>query len=466
MIEDRFKILTLGYGEQLIDQMWSKVEAKTDFDITHLPDPSIQFQEFLNHSKYKINFLFKNKLFLEDDADINYLCELENDNDNEFTIHNIILADEHLKLLPYKIAIKYLSQAAKSMNTILKEVNPDVVISGFEGFHSSLGMLVCKHNGIPWYALVYSSIPKGYTGFSNGYNSSFTKSFNILSKKERKKIAENLVAKFYDRLALADKLDAEPNFAPVYKPFFVHFKNLLMAIKRKVNGNFDPFTHRKFSHSIKDYLRRLKNRNQNKLLHTLKAPPEAPYVFFGIHMQPEMGIDVWAPFFTDQINTIMAMARSIPPSHMLIIKTHKIDADNWSNFDLQRISNLPNVFLAASGVNTDDFIDNADLIFSIQGTIALGGCLRGKNVISFGQTMYNDFSSLTIVDNLNDLPLLVRKNLQSGLASRSEVVSGLEKLLLRFGPGLHNDWSVELKEIDISNFCYHLNKLQKSLNTL
>ena len=186
MIKDRFKILTLGYGEQLIDQIWSKVELKTDFDVIHIPHPSIKHQEFKNYSEDSFFLLFNERPLLNQEVDINYLCELEKN--TEFTINNIILADEHLKCLPYEMAIKYLSKAAERLNIILKENNPNVVISGFEGFHSSLSMMVCKKIGIPWYAIVYSAIPRGYVGFSSGPNSSFTKSFSSLPKKNRKKI--------------------------------------------------------------------------------------------------------------------------------------------------------------------------------------------------------------------------------------------------------------------------------------
>ena len=51
----------------------------------------------------------------------------------------------------------------------------------------------------------------------------------------------------------------------------------------------------------------------------LNEPPKEPYIFFGLHMQPETTIDVYAPFYSNQFAIIESISRSIPPTHALLV---------------------------------------------------------------------------------------------------------------------------------------------------
>ena len=462
MKKDSFVILTFGYGYRLIDVVWSKVEDQAGYHISHIPHPSLFPSDTVPHigpiNPHQLFYLFDSPIKELDKADCAYLSELEADKGP--TINNIILGDARLSALPYAEALGYICAAAKRFREIFEEVKPTVVLGGFDGFQGTLAMLVCRKMDIPWFGLVYTPIPKGFTGFSPINNSSETRSFGKINCSVIRQLAEQTLTEFETKVLAVRLPETENTVWNVLTFLPLRTKNAIAKIKSIFSGNFDRYTHRTLTSSAKDYLRRRWNLYSNQRLEFLETPPDTPYVFFGFHMQPEMGIDVWAPFFSNQPYIINCIARSIPPSHKLLVKLHKIDADHWSNAQLRSIEKMPGVVLVSSNANTQNFLRKADIVFSIQGTIALEAALLGRPVITFGETMYEDLPTVTRVGSLIDLPLLVRTKLKDQQPSRQEILQGLEKLLFRFSPGLYNYWDNEPTASQITDFCAHLDQLR------
>lgn len=462
MTQEVFSILTVGYGDRLIDVLWNQVVKRTGYQIFHIPHPSL-FPTNTPHDVRAVSS--KQIIYLSDTpnralekADNEYLMALEGGGGP--TIHNVILGDARLSVLPYCEALDYVAYAAKRLETIFLEVKPHVVLSGFDGFQCTLAMLVCRKLEIPWFGLVFTPIPHGLTGFSPVNNNKETRSFGLGDPESNRKLAEKTLVEFENRLMSAHVPETESSLWNILKFFPLRLKNATAKIRSIFGGRFDCYTHRPLTESVKDYIRRRWNLYANRGMKFLQVPPDVPYVFFGFHMQPEMGIDVWAPFFSNQPYVISCIARSIPPTHRLLVKLHKIDADHWSNDQLRRIKKLPGVVLVSSHANTQDFIKNADLVFSIQGTIALEAALLARPVITFGETMYEDMPTVTRVADLIDLPRLVRSKLKEQQPPRSEILQGLEKFLARFSPGLHNNWDNEPTPSQLTDFCLHLDQLR------
>jgi len=463
MTEKTFSILTLGYGYRLIDIIWNRVATRTDIQISHIPNPSL-FPSDKQLGSGNINagnlfYLFDTPLKALAKADLDYLLELEGGEGS--TIHNVILGDRRLSALPYQEALDYISVAARRFEEIFLKVKPQVVLSGFESFHSTLGMMICRKMGIPWFGLVYAPMPRGMTGFSSSNNSKETRSFGPENPLLVRDLADRTLMDFETGVTAAYVPESENSIQNILKHVPLRFNNAVTKCKSLITGRYDRYTHRPFVESVRDYLRRRWNYFSNQRLKLLESPPSTPYVFFGFHMQPEMGIDVWAPFFSNQPYVIECIARAVPLTHKVLIKLHKIDSDNWSNAQLSRIAKMPGVVLVSADADTQNFIRRADIVFSIQGTITLEAALLGRPVISFGETMYEDLATVTRVGRLIDLPRLVRSKLQEPSLTRSDILAGLEKLLSRFRCGLYQNWEIEPTNEQLNNFCHHLDHLRQ-----
>lgn len=455
-----FKILTLGYSYEVIENTWDRINDIRDYKIIHVLNPSL-FPTKHKPESTKYIFLFKKPLKNLPKPDLKLLSNLEQNEGP--TINNIIMADDRLKRLPYKEALSYLSFAAKRMCKILNLIKPNVLLSGYDGFYSTLFMLICRKENVPWFALTYTPIPKGFVGFSKSNNSFSTFAFGKLSASYYKILAENTLKEYETNNLKTFVPISENSFKNVIRFVPLRFKNAFKCLRKEITGNLDKYSQRSFIEGLFDYFRRKSNLLTNYQIEQLKLPPEKPYVFFGFHMQPEMGIDVWAPFFANQIQIIEHIARSVPPTHEVLVKLHRIDADNWSSKQLKFINKILGVRLVSHEADTKKFLQNADLVFSIQGTIALEAAMMGCEVISFAKTIYEDMLSVDRIKDIEELPLLVRKKLQKKKINRNQILLGLTTLLKRFRPGFHNNWKLRPDEKHIEQFCLHLDDMKKEL---
>lgn len=464
-MESKFSILTVGYGYHLIEMIWNEVVVRTGYELNHVPHPS-QFpsdakSQAIESRLASLHYLFEKPVHTLAPANLTFLAELEIAGSS--TVHNVILGDERLSQLPYSDALNYVSASALRFAEIFDDVGPQVVLSGFEGFHNTIAMLVCRKFGIPWFGIVYTSIPKGLTGFSSCTDSSQTSAFGEMFPERIRVLAEDTLSEFESGRSIPYAPNTENSLRRIVQFLPTRFRNLAIKGKATISGNFDAFTHRSFKASIGDYFSRRWNYLTLRKQAWLHFPPKTPYVFFGLHMQPEMGIDVWAPYYSNQHYIIECISRSVPPTHKILVKLHKIDADRWSNAQLNCFRRLPGVALVSADADAREFIEQADLIFSIQGTIALEAALLGRQVISFGKTMYEDLPTVTRVLSIPELPALVRNKLISQAPSREEILKALEKLLSRFRPGLYNNWEQTPTEEQYKDFCSHLQYLRESI---
>ena len=449
--------MTGGYGYRLIERVWSEVERRTNFELHHVPDPSL----FRSNEPAQPRFDSSRLLYLFDapqknlpQADIEFLTALEGSTGP--TIHNVILGDARLSQLPYADALDYVSAAAHRFRQILLQVRPDVVLSGYDGYQSTLLMLVCRSLKIPWYALTYLPIPKGMMGFSPLNVCIGVRAFGPADSERIVLEAERTLDEFERRMLATYVPPSENSLSNILCFLPLRLANAVSNFKSVLNGTHDKYTRRSPMDSAEDYLRRRWNYITNKRLPMVAHPPQQSYAFFGFHMQPEMGIDVWAPFYSNQLHVVACIARALPPSHKLLVKLHRIDCDNWSTSQLRSLLDLPGVQVVSPHADTYEFLRRASLVFSIQGTIALESALLRKQVIAFGETMYEVMPNVARVINLIELPGLVRNKLRAPEPTRAEILAGLEALLAHFRSGLYNNWELNPTSTQLDDFCAHL----------
>ncbi len=467
MTGKQFSILTGGYGYRLIEKVWNEVGRRTGFEISHIPDPSLfptdTPRRHLPVNASRMFYLFEVPQKSLPKADMSLLVELEGEAGP--TIHNVILGDNLLSRLRYSEALDYISAAAHRFRDILSKAKPDVVLSGYDGFQSTLLMLVCRTMGIPWFALTYLPMPKGMMGFSPVNVSKGVRAFGPVDPESITEQAEQAIAAFERRFLATHVPESENSLSNIFRFVPLRLGNAASNLKSMINGNWDRYTRRSLLDSAKDYARRRRNYIFNKKIRMIDRPPSTPFAFFGFHMQPEMGIDVWTPFYSNQFHVIDCISRALPPSHKLLVKLHRIDSDNWSNAQLSWINAKPAVEIVSPQADTYEFMRRADLVFSIQGTIALESALLGRKVIAFGETMYEDMPTVTRVVDVTDLPRLVRKKLNEPAPTRLEIQRGLEKLLTRFRKGLYNNWQSDPADSQLDAFCTHLSFLRSFVQT-
>ncbi len=139
------------------------------------------------------------------------------------------------------------------------------------------------------------------------------------------------------------------------------------------------------------------------------------------------------------------------------------DLTNYSGEQYERMQALPGVKLVRPFVDSRRFIDKADLVVSIQGTMGLEAALLGKPVIMLGDSAVTMFPSASRIGEIQDLPMLIRKKLLEPPPTREEIVQAYASYLSPFAPASHNDWTLKIGEQDIEAYVRLFDRLQASL---
>jgi hypothetical protein len=210
-----------------------------------------------------------------------------------------------------------------------------------------------------------------------------------------------------------------------------------------------------------DHWRAITARKAHKRVRSISAPPDSPYVFFGLHYQPESSIDVWAPFFSNQMWVVELLSRSIPPTHKLLVKIHKSDTLNFSREQLEHMMSFPGVEIVVPFTDTYEFIQNADLVIAIQGTIGQEAAFLGKPVIMLGDSPFRIFPSVSQIGKIQDLPDLVKRKLAEEPPGRADIVNAYASYLAPFGPACHNNWRQVPSEEEIDNYVELFDNLRR-----
>lgn len=461
---DNFHILTAGYGFHVIDRFWCRIKAASGYAVSHLLHPSLDQYEVCKRSNtahlYCLRDDVRMKMPLPDKA---YLATLEQT--GVPTIHNMIMGDEMLRALDYTESLAYATYMGQRMELLFRQIKPSVIISGFDAFHSSMAMAVARKLGIPWFALSFSTIPTGLTGFSRVMNTGGT--FTVLPSSEDvlRALAERTLLEFEAQRLIAPTISTENSVAKIIKRLPQRIKGFCRAVGRNANLRFDKYTQPPLGRSIRTYLRKRRNLLLLPTSWFVDSPPSTPYLFIGLHMQPEMAIDVWAPFYSDQFSVIEAIARSAPPTHQLMVKLHKIDADNYSRRELDLLRQLPGVQIVSPFASSRAFIEKAALVFSIQGTITLESAMLGRPVLVFGETVYMTLPTVTRVNRATDLPDQIRSKLSESPPTREATIRGLVSLYSCYAPGCFNDWDTLPTDAEIQALVSHFDALRISINT-
>jgi hypothetical protein len=446
------RLLSIGWADvnvNLIETILRKVEDRTNLIFYHIVTAEV-FQKMDDDSYYH-GRLFKfpvEKDVVSSNLDLGYLAKLEMN--SEFTLNNLILTDRVLKHCPYDEALKYCCSVAIAIQKVIEEVNPIFILGSWDSVISGLSCMIAKNLGIPFYTTKFSVIPHEEVTFCEyPYQN---REFEII--KTDKLVLEERATKnlnnWLDKVIVAPAYVSTNSTIDIIKRLPFYYNALQNQILSSLKGGKNKYSKYSVSKNIAQFLRKKSNLILRKDKYFINDIPLAPFFFYGLHMQPESTIDVWAPFYSNQFQVIEAIARSMPVSHMLCVKIHISDADNYSNLDLKKLLKIPGVKVVSPHVSSREYIEKASIIFSIQGTIGLEGALMGKPVIIFGESAVLNFSSAKKVKSIESLPKLVKDMLEMNTPSKEKIINDYAIFLRNYLPASSNYWA-EVKKQELSD---------------
>jgi hypothetical protein len=122
---------------------------------------------------------------------------------------------------------------------------------------------------------------------------------------------------------------------------------------------------------------------------------------------------------------------------------------------------LPGVKLVAPSSDARSFVENADLVIAIQGTIGLEAALLGKPVIMLGKSPVASFPSVSRIGKIHELPILIRNKLMEEAPDRHDIINAYSSYLAPFWPASHNNWTRVPGDEEIENFVVLFDELRR-----
>ena len=175
------------------------------------------------------------------------------------------------------------------------------------------------------------------------------------------------------------------------------------------------------------------------------------FIIFTLHQEPERSLLIATPFYTNQLEVIRHIAKSLPPGYKLYVKEHFSQAlREWRDISYyKKILEIPNVRLFHPSSNMEKLIQNSSLVISIGGTVSLEAAFYQKPSIIVADMGFSVLPSIQKLNSLEELPLKIRNGLDMKVNS-----DDLDKYLSILE---EHSFELDLKEYEINeaNFFRH-----------
>ena len=433
---DDFHVVTLCWHYTQLPGVADRVAQASGLRFSHIclkPEPGG------TRSTQPLFFIREDARAESHEVDLELLASLESP--DVPTIHNMILSDRIVRNLPYRDALAYMTMLARRLIALYEQLAPSVVVGWFDGIHAAVGLAVARKMGIPWFAMHFTALPMGLSAFCAGHTPSQDTVIREPDAAWLRFVAERTKNEFDAGSLKVPVYVSAINFRMIAARIPQHFRGLLETVRKTLTGTYDRFTDYSLRQAVFNYARKRFNTIAMPSRWFLKEPPAERFVLYALQMQPESSVEVWAPYYSDQLRVVEALCRSIPPNYRLLVKVHKSDADNYPRARFAQFRRLPGVTLVSPFVPSRPFAEKASLIVTITGTIALEGALLGKPVLMYGDHRFAMLPTVSTVGKLTDLPELVREKLAAPAPTREEIIQGFMSYLRCYADSCYNDWS-------------------------
>ena len=388
-------------------------------DITNKPKKFFEEQKLVKFKKiwYYHDFLNKD----EKDIDMSYLSEFEKKYNIDlwnFAINErIFYRFNRIYKFSREEILSILFQECKLFESIIDEINPDYFITKVPPLHHhQLFYEICKAKGVKVLNLYLSRIGRKCIISQETQHLDITKSLNDIKGKNRDFIELQTYLKSFNYSGQINKYIKKRSSSNLNKikaaiQFFLISKNTniknhyFYAGRTKIRVFFDAVIF-----SLKKKYRKFFITNNLKLDVNLSEP----FIYFALSNNEERNLLISAPFYTNQIENIRHVAKSIPIGHKLYVKEHPAqEVRGWRSIsDYKEIMEIPNVTLIHPSYSTEKLYQNCSLVITVGGTAGLDAAFYAKPSIIFSDLGYSILPSVEKLTSIHDLSKTIHFSLK------------------------------------------------------
>ena len=138
------------------------------------------------------------------------------------------------------------------------------------------------------------------------------------------------------------------------------------------------------------------------------------FIYFPLGVDEERNLLIAAPFYTNQLEVIRNIAKSIPVGYKLYVKENPAQSiRSWRDIsEYRKIIDIPNVRLFHPNVSAETLYEKCSLVISIGGTSGFDAAFYEKPSIIFTDLGYSILPSISKLNSIEELPKIIRESLQ------------------------------------------------------
>ena len=396
------------------------LQKQYDCEIYSIIDITNKTRTFFEQQKL-VNF--KKKWFLHDyvkntsfEPDLDYLNNFE----KKYSINVWQLGFNERLFYYYNDFYKFtqneiltiLENECKLYEKILDEIKPDFLIIHETALHQEhLFYEICRKRGIK--TLILNQSKLGYKCIISqelhkidfmphlssieSKNRDFVQLLNQIkssdSTKQTKFYAENFAKSKSSKIKAIFEYVLSRN-SNMENIFAYYGRNKFKVLSKYIFYTIQSMRRKKF----------LDNNSQFKIFDKDK------FVLYTLNQEPERSVLIATPYYTNQLEVIRHIAKSLPPGYKLYVKEHFSQAlREWRKISYYKeILEIPNVRLYHPSVDIEQLIKKSSLVISIGGTTPFQAAFYEKPSIIFADLGYAVLPSVQKLNSLEDLPNVIR----------------------------------------------------------
>lgn len=306
-------------------------------------------------------------------------------------------------------------KSCKLFDEVLNQMHYDFVISMDSRLHHlEIFLLMCQKNNLN---LIMTSFP------NTGYRVLLSKNYLIPDNIEtinqhspKKRTFEEMKSYIKSKNLLLQRTQYEKNLGGNILKKFSSFFKYLFYNNDITQTHYTYFGRTKiksilyiFEIMIKTYFRK-KFMDENLLK---KIPENKKFIYFPLSVEMEKNMLINSPFFNYQIELIRYLAKAAPVDFSIFVKEHPgMIERNWHSIsEYKEILKIPNVKLFHPDFPSEKMYEKTELTAATIGTAGFESAIYGKPSIVFSKTYYSILPSVKYIDDVNNLPDIIKKSL-------------------------------------------------------
>ena len=143
------------------------------------------------------------------------------------------------------------------------------------------------------------------------------------------------------------------------------------------------------------------------------------FIYFPLAVDEERNLLIASPYYTNQIEVIRHIAKSLPIEYKLYVKENPSQSIRYwrKKSEYEDIMDIPNVRLFHPNFSSENLIENCSLVITIAGSSGLDAAFYQKPSIVFADLGYSVLPSVSKLNCMEELPKIIRDSLEKKVNS-------------------------------------------------